>query len=170
MVPGSFGWGVFVFPITAIFAPSFAAFMAMACPMPRVAPVIKRTLSLRFMLVSKRRKKTDTCQYKNGMVMWLFFRRKCMRFKFYFVLICFFHVAISHAQQKKVEDPRLQELHALYALRDQSQALIDAGILMSKIQDLTLKYGMIDYLKALDALPGSERGLVSPTPSKMAQH
>src|SRR3989338_8041966 len=92
-----------------------------------------------------------------------------MRFKFYFVLICFFHVAISHAQQKKVEDPRLQELHALYALRDQYQALIDAGILMSNIQGLTLKDGMIDYLKALDALPGSGRVLVSPTPSKLAQ-
>src|SRR3954470_20886273 len=48
-VPGSFGWGASVLPTTAMFAPSLAARSAIALPMPRVAPVMKRVLPARLM-------------------------------------------------------------------------------------------------------------------------
>src|SRR5450432_4895013 len=47
MVPGSLGCGVSVFPIAAMFAPSRAARSAMARPIPRLAPVMKRVLDAR---------------------------------------------------------------------------------------------------------------------------
>ncbi len=45
MVPGSLGLGSAVLPMTTMLAPSAAARIAMAWPMPRVAPVMK---SVRF--------------------------------------------------------------------------------------------------------------------------
>src|ERR1700757_4617476 len=42
MVPGSFGWGSAVLAATAMLAPSRAARSAIARPMPRLAPVMKR--------------------------------------------------------------------------------------------------------------------------------
>src|SRR5450432_623717 len=47
MVPGSLGCGVSVLPIAAMFAPSRAALSAMARPIPRLAPVMKRVLDAR---------------------------------------------------------------------------------------------------------------------------
>ena len=47
MVPGSFGCGSVVFEAMTMFAPSRAARSAIALPIPRLAPVMKRVLSLR---------------------------------------------------------------------------------------------------------------------------
>src|SRR3954464_13739673 len=46
IVPGSLGCGVSVLAATAMFAPSRAAFSAMASPMPREAPVMNSVLPL----------------------------------------------------------------------------------------------------------------------------
>jgi len=48
MVPGSFGCGVVVFAYMEMFAPSAAALLAIAKPIPLEAPVIKMVLPLRF--------------------------------------------------------------------------------------------------------------------------
>ena len=48
MVPSNFGCGSMVFAAIAIFAPSFAAFKAIDNPIPLLPPVMKITLSLRF--------------------------------------------------------------------------------------------------------------------------
>lgn len=44
-MPGSFGWGSAVLAAITIFAPSRAAFKAIAFPMPREAPVMKIVFS-----------------------------------------------------------------------------------------------------------------------------
>ena len=49
MVPGSFGWGSVVLAAIKMFAPSWAAFSAMAFPMPRLAPVINNVLPAKFL-------------------------------------------------------------------------------------------------------------------------
>ena len=46
-MPGSLGWGFIVFARIAIFAPSYAARVAIASPIPLEAPVIRRVLPLR---------------------------------------------------------------------------------------------------------------------------
>src|SRR5215510_6810922 len=50
IVPGSFGFGCSVLATIATLAPSLAARLAIARPMPREAPVMKRVLSLRLMV------------------------------------------------------------------------------------------------------------------------
>ncbi len=47
MVPGSFGWGSAVLAAMATLAPSAAARNAIALPMPRLPPVMKRVLPKR---------------------------------------------------------------------------------------------------------------------------
>ena len=51
MVPGSFGCGVSVLAAITILAPSRAARSAIASPMPRDAPVMKRVLPFNDMLI-----------------------------------------------------------------------------------------------------------------------
>src|SRR3990170_3400725 len=52
MVPGSFGCGSVVLAATATLAPSRAARSAIARPMPREAPLMKRVLPFRLMTFS----------------------------------------------------------------------------------------------------------------------
>ena len=47
IVPGSLGWGSVVLAAIATLAPSRAARSAIALPMPRLAPVMKRVLPAR---------------------------------------------------------------------------------------------------------------------------
>ena len=58
IVPGSFGFGCSVFATTATFAPSCAARFAIARPMPREAPVMKRVFPLRLMGISCRTRRS----------------------------------------------------------------------------------------------------------------
>lgn len=49
IVPGNFGWGSVVLAAMMMLAPSLAAFNAMALPIPRLAPVIKRVRPANFL-------------------------------------------------------------------------------------------------------------------------
>jgi len=51
MVPGSFGWGSAVLAAMIIFAPSFAAFYAIAKPIPLLPPDINITLSFKLIIL-----------------------------------------------------------------------------------------------------------------------
>lgn len=51
MVPGSFGCGSAVFAAITIFAPSRAAFKAIALPIPRDAPVMKSVRPANFLSI-----------------------------------------------------------------------------------------------------------------------
>lgn len=42
MVPGNFGWGSAVLAAITMFAPSLAAFNAIALPIPRLPPVMNK--------------------------------------------------------------------------------------------------------------------------------
>src|SRR5688572_24891582 len=59
IVPGNFGCGSVVFPQTTMLAPSAAARMAIAWPMPRVAPVIKTVRPLKDIRAQFNRGYTD---------------------------------------------------------------------------------------------------------------
>ena len=63
IVPGSLGCGSVVLAAITMFAPSLAAFSAMAFPIPRLAPVINSVLPANF-LPNKKRK--QFCSSKVG--------------------------------------------------------------------------------------------------------
>ena len=55
IVPGSLGCGSVVLAAITMFAPSLAAFSAMAFPIPRLAPVINSVLPASFLPDKKRK-------------------------------------------------------------------------------------------------------------------
>lgn len=59
MVPGNFGCGSAVFAATIMFAPSRAAFNAIALPIPREAPVMKIVRPANFL--PNKKKEILTC-------------------------------------------------------------------------------------------------------------
>lgn len=52
IVPGSFGWGSAVLAAITTLAPSFAAFSAIALPIPRDAPVMKSVRPANFLILT----------------------------------------------------------------------------------------------------------------------